>query len=326
MDTTLYLLKNGKLYEPGDFTETPYSLKAARGKYDLVLDDSYFFYLSMGKLNINPKKARAVAVNFLRSRFPAELFAGFAMSEVKGEYILLIYNEAFAEILKENPVLFKMAARVSTVFCELSARYEGFSFTDGTRVYMKNGEELDLLAEIQENTLIAREVWDTVTPMKADVHFEGIKRETPYKKYIFPAAVLVVCYFCFLFAGVFDVLSLSKTEQNASKVLEDLYTKAGVLNTVNPQNELSKRAAEGNLAPFKIMAVLDNIGKSFSANISIETFNVSDTVVRFEGLTRNYADIEAFKNMLQTQTKKTVTIESSQEVEGTVRFTMRFEP
>jgi hypothetical protein len=325
MDAT-FLLKNGRLYEPGDVTESPVSIDEINGRYQLLLEDEAFFYISMGKSAISRKKLRAVAANFIRGQFPADLFAGFALCEISGEVLILLYTEAFGEFIKNNSALFRNASKISTVFCELTARYESFTFTDNKAIYEKAPGTVTQLSSETPGTLRAKEMYEAILPLKTDLNFEGIKREAAVRNYAVGAVALGICYLFFMLAGVFQIAGLSKQANLATAELNRYYQEAGVENSGDPYGVLRERASKGKLAPYKILSVLHSTGTAASGDITLENITVNDAVVRFEGSTATFAAVEEFKISLEKTLKKAVSLDESREAGGKVRFVMRFEP
>jgi hypothetical protein len=328
----IYLLKGTSLYSVvGDSalrTVTPIAIdEVTNSRYQLIIDDSSFFYVYIGKLSVSRKKVRAVIGNYLQSLFPADLFADFTYYEDKGVYIALLYRKEFQEFATSEIELFRKARRISTVFCELVSRYETFLFTDGARVYEKKEDGLESLASTPEGTLTSVDLIAEMIPLKADIALPGIKRSREaMNKYQALIATVACCYILFLAAGIIGNMAESKRLAGYERQLQELYEKAGVASSPDPYGILISRSDRKLMAPYRVMDVLNSLGAAVTPDIKIDLMSLNEKTMRIEGFAPDFAAMEALKSSMESTLKKPVTIDDSRQSGEQIKFTIRYEP
>jgi hypothetical protein len=329
----IYLLKNGSLYNikensalrmlnPVDVGDVVNS----GGKFQLIIDDSYFFYVYVGKLSVNHKKVRSMIGNYIQSMFPQELFADFTIYNNKGVYVAMLFRKELKEYIKDNVELFRKARRLTTMFCELFQRYDTFLFTDGVRVYERREDSVELLSSTPEGTLTAGEVIYDMLPLGADIPLPEVRRsrESLNKNQMLIAAV-AICYVLFLLSGIVQNMAESKRLAGYEKQLSDLYVKAGVSDNPDPYGILLSRAERRQFAPFRALDVIKALGSGVIPEISLESMNLNERTMRIEGFAKDFAEMEKLKTSLESALRKQITVEDSRQAGDRIRFTIRYE-
>ncbi len=324
----VYLLKDGALYNLSSGSSLPLNIDEVHdGDYQLFIDDAYFFYVQVGKLNLSRKKVRPVVENYLQSVFPLELFSGFALFENKNEFTALVYRDTLSTLLEQHKSFFCGAKKISTAFCELSIRYNDFIFYDGAKTYMKKGSMLEVLAETSNEAIKASDLWDELIPLKTSIDIPGIKKEkAPVNNYVSAAIVIGVCYIFFLMAQVVSVMADKKVENQLNARLTKYYEQLKVDDKADPYGTLISMAQRQVIAPFRILNLLNDLGNSVPKTIQIESLSVNERLARVEGYGRDFAAIEELKKSLDIKLKKQTTLEESRQIDDRVKFVIRYEP
>jgi len=335
----VYLLKDGALYNLTDYSEEsrlvhrfagPFSISEIAGaseRFQLVIDDSYFFYVAVGKLSVSRRKVRNVIDNYLRSAFPMDIFAGFAVVENKGFYTALVYRSDLYDLIINETVFFRKAKKISTPLCEVSARYPTFLFTDGSKVYQKKEEALEILNDKPEGTLQASDIWHELLPLKCDIQIQGVqKSRDALKGYQRMVMVIAVCYLLFLATGITGIMSDSRSAKFYEKQLQGHYTEAGVADMADPYGTLISRAQRSIIAHFRVMEIIKNIGDAIPDDVRIESFSVNEKTVKMDGFAKDFAVMEKLKTALENKLKKNVTVDDSRQAGEQIKFIIRYEP
>ncbi len=335
----IYLLKNGAIYSLGDYagdsrlvrrSDGPYAISEImerNERFHLVIDDSYFFYVAVGKLSVSRKKIRNVIENYLQSEFPMDLFSGFAIEENKGFYTALVFRSDLGELIASEAAFFRKARKISTPFCEVAARYPTFLFTDGNRVYQKKEDALETLSDKPEGTLQASDMWSELLPLKCDVQLPGIqKNREALKGYQTLIVVVAVCYLLFLASGIIGVMAASRSASFYESQLDAYYTQAGVIDSADPYGTLISKAQRSVLAPFRVMDVMKNLGEAIPAEVRVESFSINEKTVRIDGFTKDFEEMETLKTTLENKLKKKITVEDSRQAGDQIKFIIRYEP
>ncbi|MDR0453218.1 MAG: hypothetical protein LBH05_00230 [Deferribacteraceae bacterium] len=335
----IYLLKNGMLYGISGYSEDsrlihrhagPFSISEILDRdrrFQLVIDDSYFFYVTVGKLNISRRKTRNVIENYLQSAFPMDLFSGFAVEENKGIYTALVFRSDLYNLMSDETVFFRKARKISTPLSEVSARYPTFLFNDGSRVYQKREDALETMSSKPEGTLQADDMWNELLPLKCEVQLPGIqKSRDEIKGYQRLIIVIAVCYILFLLSGITGIMSDSRSLKFYENQLQDYYAQADVVNSADPYGTLISRAQRSVLAPFRVMDIIKNIGDVLPKDTMIESVTVNEKMVKLEGFVKDFAGMETLKTTLESKLKKKITIDDSRQTGDQIKFTVRYEP
>jgi hypothetical protein len=326
----IYVLKQGALHSINSRLGVPLSfeeIEHGRARYQLLIDDSYFFYIAIGKLSVSRKKLNTVVANYLQSLFPMDLFAGFALENKNGFYTALIYKQEFADLLREHGQLFRMARKISTAFCELSSRYESFLFTDNSRVYEKDGNKIDLLQATPAGTLRADDIYGDILPFKTEISLRGVKATDMYRHYKLAGIFAGVCYLLFLASGIMDVQAVKKLDGAYQAQLEEYYAQAGVAESADPYGSLRAQVEQRPLAPFRVLDILHSLGQAVPESLNIEHFNINERLIRIEGFTTDFAQMEQLIASMEERLQKKVTLEDSRQAEdGQIKFVIRYEP
>lgn len=296
-------------------------------RFGLLIDDSAFFYVYVGKIGVNAKKARTVISNYLQSIFPVDMFAGFAVLEDKGTYVALVYRSEFAAFLEEEAHFFRAARKISTVLCEAFVRYDSFFYTDGQRVYEKGEQGLEIVPSAPDKALKASDLQDDVIPLKCDIELPGIKRTADPLSGTRTALIFAaVCYLLFLASQIMGVMAENKSMKSYEAVLNGYYEKAGVADSADPYGLLRSRVSKNGNIPFRVMDVLNELGKAVDAEIEVDSLTLNERLVRIEGFAKDFAGMEKLKSGMESHLNKAVTVEDSRQSGELVKFIIRYEP
>jgi hypothetical protein len=295
-------------------------------RFHLIIDDSYFFYLYVGKLSINRKKIRAMVGNYIQSMFPPDLFADFTVYDNKGVYVAMLYRNEFKELIDENIELFRKARRISTMFAELFIRYDTFLFTDGIRVYERKTESVDILSATPEGTLSLNEVIGDMLPLRSDISLPNVrKRREALNKNQTLVAVIAACYILFLLSGIVSNMAENKRLAAYEKQLSSLYAQAGVSNSPDPYGVLLSRAERRQPAPFRALDVINILGAGVIDEITLDSISLNERMIRIEGFAEDFAEMEKLKTSLESKLRKQITVEDSRQSGDRIRFTIRYD-
>jgi len=122
-------LKKGKFYLKNNQNLEEIELDILKNmEYQLLIDDSYFFYESIDMPATNKKKQLAIIKNFLLVNYPEELITHFNFINIKQLILIYIMTDKLFQLVENNKEFFLNANKISTPFIESLHMFDGFNY------------------------------------------------------------------------------------------------------------------------------------------------------------------------------------------------------
>lgn len=332
MSTTerIRYLKDGGLFSVANGVTRPIPTEEIISdgeKTTLIIDDGYFFYVGMDSVSVTGKKLRSVAGNYLSVIFPGDMVKNYGVYQGKGFTLIFVISDELSEIIKEYPQLFSAAKKITTPFIELASRYEDFIFSDGTRLYKKNGPEITAAAP-EESGVTVSDLFSEMESVGTSIQLPGVNRSRFSRApYIAPAAILAACYVIFLTGRIISLSSISKAEEYYGDALQNVYKAAGVDSSGDPYGALLYKAGRANRGfdGKRVITIISDLKSAVGENAELNTFSVRDKAVRVDGLTDDFAKAESLKKNAEEKLRTSVSMDDTKKTDKGVTFVMRYE-
>ncbi|QAR34250.1 hypothetical protein EP073_12795 [Geovibrio thiophilus] len=319
-NSRLYNIENGRADFPASTEQT--------GSFNLFLDDSMFFYLSMDLPSSNRKKARGFISNYLSTLFPEYMTENFGFVLHGGSALIYLPAQEFASFVKENLSLLKKASKITTPFIEMFVREASFDYTDGSKCYSVSGGEIHQLFDEPDDACTAERILNKVIPPKMSINIKGVEKESFIpSSFKLPAIVLAACYLVFIGGEYLRLKGYASALKLRENKLQELYTLAGVNGTGDPYGTLLFKARGGKETTqgVSILTVFETMSKAADKNkIKLEDLTVRDTTINCTGTAADFQAVEEFKQKLQEAGAQRANIEDTDKQGEIIKFSVRF--
>ena len=329
----IYYLKNDELYQikANEKQKVDASLIInSNEKITLIIDDEYFFYLSLETVPVSGKKLKLIAGNYLNVIFPSDMVKSYGVYQSSGISIIYVLSEKLIKLINNNKALFNTAKQITMPFIELAIKYENFLFFDGIRIYKKEGNSISVTTD-ENNYITADSLFSEMNYIKSSVHIPGLQKQKLAKTpFIIPAAVLAVCYILFLTGNIISVRSAAKIDDFYNNELQHIYDELKVSGSSDPYGMLlfKVKQAGGGSNGNRVLNVLNNlssIGENKDISVTFDTLNIRDKSIRISGTVADFTQVDTLKKYMENKLKKTVSMNETKKTEKGVSFVMRYD-
>ncbi len=329
MKTTfnVLFLKDNKIFEiHGDGSLIPFDIDSNEisENYLLVLDDSYFFYVTPDIPIKNTRKLPFLIHNYLIANYPEELVKNYHFLERKGNLLTYMLSEELLGFMENNKDLFENASVVTTPVLMQWEQQQTKNFFDGKRFYSFNQNKITYLNN-SDNYVSTMDVLLNVNSMpEKSIEFPGIRQERSFLSKFKKSAVVLGIAYIFFVAGLF--LHLLSEKNNLNKIdnkISELYKKAGVYGKPDPYGLLLYKANKGkDKNVFRLMPLFEIFSVSIPSDTVINGFYYKNRVIKIEGITSDFLKIDEFKNNLEKSLKGSVFIGNTIKQNNKIKFTI----
>jgi hypothetical protein len=316
----LYLIENGR----SDFLAST----EQSGSYNLFLEDSLFFFLSMNLGSIGRKKAKGIIANYLSTIFPEHMIKDFGFIINGGTALIYLPAPEFRQFVEENISLFKKASKITTPFVELFTKENTFEYSDGVRHYSVAGGEIQQLFDQPEDCYTSENSLYKIVPPKNSLNIEGVEKESFIpSKFKIPAIVLIICYLFFVGGEYFRVKGSSTALKQTEQKLQELYSLGGVAGSADPYGSLLYKArgtksADQGISMLKVFEMLSKA--TDTTKINLDAITVRENNVHSSGTAPDFQTVEEYKQQLERVGARNIAIEDTNMQGNIVKFSVRF--
>lgn len=319
-DNKLYLIDNGRAGFPASTEQS--------GSFNLFLDDSMFFFLSMDLRSVSRRKAKGIISNYLGTLFPENMTKDFGFVTNGGTALIYLPSPDFKGFVEENLPILKKASKITTPFVELFSKEKAFDYSDGSRHYSVSGGEIHQLFEVPEDCLTAEKALNKIIPPKTSLNIAGVEKESFIPSSLkAPAAVLLACYLLFVGGEYFRLKGYSSTLQQKEQKLRELYTLGGVDGSSDPYGALlyKARGTQTQQQGTSMLKIFEILSRSADTDkIGLEGITVRENNIHCSGTATDFQSVEEFKQRLEQAGAQRASIEDTNMQGETVRFSVRF--
>jgi len=297
-------------------------LQGLKPGYVIIISDTELFYTTMDFPDAPKRKLNLFITNYLLGSFPQNLCEKFCYLS-KGDKILIgIFNLSFAEVYEKYAGVFSKALYITSPLAVVYSRNDNFHYKVGGFGY---AVEDGIISQTEELSDPLEPDYTPDPDAKLTVPFIRTMA-TGLHAFKIPAAVLLICYLLFAAGEYMRYAGVKGNLVTAEKVLNDIYTKAGVQNSKDPYGMLlSKAGREENSATYKTLTVLELVSKAHNENINTNSLEIKDSSVVLQGTAADFTFLEQFQQSLSKETGKDVQIVDTARDSGTISFTVRFD-
>jgi hypothetical protein len=316
-----YLIENGRADFSADLQQT--------GSYNLFLDDSMFFYISMDLPSVSRRKMKGIISNYLLTKFPDFSAEGYGYVTTDSAVIIYIPSPRFTAFQEENLPMLRRASKITTPFMELCARENGFEYSNGFFCYSFAGGEISLLPDMPEDSLTADSILSKITPPKFSMTLKGVEKETTaVSMYKIPAIILLSCFIVFIAGEYLRLAGHGKSLGRKEKKLAELYRAGGVADKADPYGTLlyKARGSGDSALGTSVLKVFETLSKATDKDkIKMESLTVKDNGVSCTGTASDFQSVEEFKVNLEKSGGQKAVVEDTDKQGDSVKFVVRFE-
>ena len=295
-------------------------------EYQLLIDDSYFFYESIDMPATNKKKQLAIIKNFLLVNYPEELISHFNYINIKEHVIIYIMTEKLFQLIDNNKNIFLNANKISTPFIESLINYNDFNYRIGKLLYQIVNNQVIHISETDDEIISADDVVEKIEELNGNIVI--IKKDTTLpliiKSIKIPAAMLLAAYIIFITGHILRINALEDYLERHEHLLNEIYESAGVINSQDPYGALiAKTRSSANIDNRPILLVVQQISMAIDNQTIIDTLNIRSDSIRFDGVTKDYSSLESFTNKLKQYTQENITILNTKKEDDHINFSLR---
>ncbi len=320
----LLFLKDGNLYLIKDNSLEPIGDPLHVENYSLIVDDRYFFHLSLDA-PVRGKKARQIAKNFLNSIFPSDLVKGFGISRFGNTIIVSAFSSDFLKELKSKEAIFKNAGKITTPFLEI-LESKKVTYSDGEKTYLFEDGSIKHV-EDGEDVLVWQDILGNIDFVKRNMELEGLRaRDFGFGRYRGLIITLLIAYVFFLAGGVIRLKMAEKRCDSLRRSLNSLYTKVDIdPNSPDPYGKLLFLAKSPRLKGVgrSILRYMEVLSLSTPDGCYFRSFAFKKNYARCEGIAVSFSQVEEIKRKLENFSKDVV-VENTKKTDEGVRFILRF--
>ncbi|MDY6820245.1 MAG: hypothetical protein SVN78_01310 [Deferribacterota bacterium] len=293
--------------------------------FQLIIDDSYFFYDSLELPTTNKRKLRAIIKNYLLTNYPEELIKYFSYININNKTIIYIINNELIELTYKYTELFKLADRISTPLLEALSLYNNFTYKTKNIIYEIENMQIKHLNKDSGNVLTADDIIYNLQNINLDIDLL-IKKENAlllFKKYRIPIVLLTIAYVLFVAGEIIKINTLENRLEKYNNLLIEIYRDAGVLDSSDPLGLLLSKVNSDNNNNKIILPTIYKISKAVDNNTTIDSININFDTIRFDGITQDYKSLEEITSNLEKETGKHVTILNTNKEKEYIKFSIR---
>ena len=294
--------------------------------YQLLINDSYFFYESIEMPTTNKKKQLAIIKNFLLVSYPEELISHFNYINIKQQVIIYIMTEKLIQLIENNKKIFLNSNKISTPFIESLIIYNNFNYKIGKLLYQIVNSQVIHISETDGEIKSADNIIEKIDELNGNLII--IKKDTTLPHIIksmkIPAAMLLAAYIIFIAGHILRINALKEYLERHENLLNEIYESAGVMNSQDPYNTLmAKTRNSANLDNRSILLDMQQISMAMDNQTIIDTLNIRRDSIRFDGITKDYSSLESFTNKLREYFQKNIIILNTKKEEDHISFSLR---
>jgi hypothetical protein len=307
-----------------DAAKTPVdaaAVSAMKSGYNLIIDDSSFFYTGMEFPQAPKRKTDMFIRNYLSTQFPAELTAGFAYMKKGDNFLIAMLKPDFAE----NGSVMSVLNKAGRITSPLAIRYGTTDTFVHTYADTSIQSEDGIITHIEKQGQNSPK--PTQVPSAAALTVPFVKApKAALNQYKTPLIALAVCYALFVLGLWFRFAYHDNKVERAEAMLNRIYQQAGVADKADPYGQLKFKAEKaGGGASFATLAILEQISRAQSERITANSIDIKSNSVVYEGITTDYAFIEDFRKQLKKATGKEINLLDTKKQDGNITFTVRFQ-
>ena len=319
-------LKKGKFYLKNNQNLEEIELDILKNmEYQLLIDDSYFFYESIDMPATNKKKQLAIIKNFLLVNYPEELITHFNFINIKQLILIYIMTDKLFQLVENNKEFFLKANKISTPFIESLHMFDGFNYKINNMIYQIVNNQILHITATDDEIKTAEDIIEKLAELNENLNI--IKKDTTFaiaKSMQIPIIILLISYLIFIAGDILRVRAIQKYFNKHEILLEEIYRSAGVIDSKDPYGSLiSKTRNSANLNNRSVLLYIEYISKSIDNQTIIDSLNIRRDSVRFDGITKDYSSLESFTTKLKEYTKKNVSILNTKKEEEHISFSLR---
>jgi hypothetical protein len=322
----LFLKENilSEITDNGDFIDFNNADFDALENYILLIDDSYFFYLTPDIPAKNTRKLPVLINNYLMANYPENLIPSHNFIEKKGHVLTYVISEELTDFLKKNRALFENASAIATPLSLVWLRGKKADFFDGKRFYEIDSYLIKYI-DFSENPLKVSDIVESITSLpEKSLEFSGVRTETGFLTKFKKSAVIFGIAYIFFVSGM--TLHLVSEKNNLHKIesqINTLYKKAGVANKADPYGVLLYRASTNKKkTDFRVLPLFEIVSVSLPNDTIINSFYYKNRILKIEGATSDFLKIDEFKNNLSKSLKGEVIIGNTIKQNDKIKFTI----
>lgn len=321
-DDTFYQLSGDSL-----FTVDLDMLKSFN-HYNLIIDDSFFFYETLEIEVSNKRKINDIIKNYLLVSYPEEMIQDFRVIHLDKSILVAVPSVQLLQFIKDNADIFRKVKKISTPFIEIISKKDSFIYKDDeSDMIIENGiinhvsdgtSDLEVFSE--KNVLLM--LTSIGNDLRLTEKYTGLKWLSVFKV---PAIILIITYLLFFAGEVLRIKKVSNENQLATSYLNKQYMKAGVAGKADPYGLLLFKA-KGNksVGKVKLTALIEKLGNA-KGKAHINSFNYKSGFLRFDGSINNFTVLEEFTKSLESEFKTNVVVTDTKKVDNLVKFSIRIE-
>ncbi len=291
----------------------------------LIIDDSYFYYLSPEIPFKNKRKLNLIIKNYLSTLFPEEFIKNFNSFIIDEKVLVYILNPQLFQIISDYKEIFDRAEFFTTPLLMISEKETNFLLKDKNKIIKFNNGEIKYLDNAEEEKEIL--TWNDII-FSNDLNYiykieiPGLKKSfnifENLKPFLF---VALICYILF-FAGMFFKMSAKKKDyQFLSNKIKKIYKKYGVANTLDPYGMLLYKASKNRkIKKTNILLLLEKLSIATPENTFINNFYLKRDNFKIDGITDGFEKIDEFKTNLEKLFNKQVIITNTIKEKKWIKF------
>ncbi|MGE4466029.1 hypothetical protein [Sphaerochaeta sp.] len=322
--STILLTGGSDFFLLTDAAKTPVeqsSVLSMKSGYNLIIDDTSFFYTGMEFPQAPKRKTDMFIRNYLASQFPAELSSNFAYMK-KGDNFLICMLKPDLTIKKDIMTVLNKAGRITS---PMAIRYGTADTFVHTYADTSIQSEEGIITHIEKQGQNSPKPTQVPSSSALTVPFVKAPKAT-LGEYKTPVIALVLCYVLFVLGLWFRYEYHDNKVQRAQAMLNRIYQQAKVADTPNPYGMLKSKAEKaGGGASFETLAILEKISRAQAERITATSIDIRNRSVVYEGTTSDYAFIEDFRKQLKKETGKEINLIDTKKQDGDITFTLRFQ-
>lgn len=294
-------------------------------EYQLLIDDSYFFYESIDMPATNKKKQFAIIKNFLLVNYPEELISHFNFINIKQLVLIYIITEKLFQLVENYKEIFSNANKISTPFIESLHMFDNFNYKIDNMTYQIINNQIQHIAATDDEIKTADDIIEKLDELNENLNI--IKKDRSFaiaKSMQIPITIILISYIIFIVGDILRVNAIKKYLNKHENLLVEIYRSAGVIDSNDPYGSLiSKTRNTTKLNNRLVLLNIEYISKSIDNQTIIDSLNIRKDSVRFDGITKDYSSLESFTTKLKEYTKKNVSILNTKKEEEHISFSLR---
>ncbi len=293
-------------------------------KYNLIISDEYFFYLSL-EIPTKSKNIRNIIWNYLKAHFPEALISNFGFVLHNNHVIVFIFNEELKNSIKENLNIFKKAKYVSTPFLELLKKKDKFLYKTKQIIYNFNRGAIELSFSSTSIPISEEDVIFTLDKLENNIELPILRKKVFTKKELISlASVFILSYSMFLGGNILKLNATNIVYKKYSDILTNLYQQNGIINSSDPYGELlykvSKISNKSN--KIKISKILYDFSISCPNDCIINSISYQQNTIICYGYTTQLSKLDKLRINLKRYFSSVEIVNTSKQNEK-VNFSLK---